>query len=233
VAEGTALLTLAVRPATAGLATLVPGGAVGDAVLVLDADSGDLVLVPLQPSGSAIDNLASSPLADIATTGTDRVVLASGDAAATAYAVALDEWRALTACWLGGLSRAALGLGVQYAKDRRQFGVPIGSFQALQHRMADMVVEHEQSKSMEVLAALSADLDDATERRRVISAAKVQIGKSGRFVGQQSIQLHGGIGMTDEYVAGHYFKRLTMIDQTFGDADHHLDRFAEVTLPVG
>ena len=84
-----------------------------------------------------------------------------------------------------------------------------------------------------MLAALSADLDDAAERRRVISAAKVQIGKSGRFVGQQAIQLHGGIGMTDEYVAGHYFKRLTMIDQTFGDADHHLDRFAEVALPAG
>ena len=121
---------------------------------------------------------------------------------------------------------------LDYLKTRKQFGVPIGSFQALQHRMAEMVVEQEQSKSMAVLAALSADLDDAAERRRVISAAKVQIGKSGRFVGQQAIQLHGGIGMTDEYVAGHYFKRLTMIDQTFGDVDHHLDRFAEVTLPA-
>jgi pimeloyl-CoA dehydrogenase small subunit len=121
---------------------------------------------------------------------------------------------------------------LDYLKTRKQFGVPIGSFQALQHRMADMVLEHEQSKSMAVLAALCADLTDARERRRVISAAKVQIGKSGRFVGQQAIQLHGGIGMTDEYVAGHYFKRLTMIDQCFGDVDHHLDRFAEVTLPA-
>jgi len=122
---------------------------------------------------------------------------------------------------------------LEYLKTRKQFGVPIGSFQALQHRMADMMVEQEQAKSMAVLAALSADLDDARERRRVISAAKVQIGKSGRFVGQQAIQLHGGIGMTDEYVAGHYFKRLTTIDQTFGDVDHHLDRFAEVSLPAG
>jgi alkylation response protein AidB-like acyl-CoA dehydrogenase len=94
-----------------------------------------------------------------------------------------------------------------------------------------MMVEQEQAKSMATLAALSADLEDAQERRRVISAAKVQIGKSGRFVGQQAIQLHGGIGMTDEYAAGHYFKRLTMIDQTFGDTDYHLDRFAEVSLP--
>jgi pimeloyl-CoA dehydrogenase small subunit len=122
---------------------------------------------------------------------------------------------------------------LEYLKTRKQFGVPIGSFQALQHRMADMVVEHEQAKSMATLAALSADLADTAERRRVISAAKVQIGRSGRFVGQQSIQLHGGIGMTDEYVAGHYFKRLTMIDQSFGDADHHLDRFAEVALAAG
>jgi pimeloyl-CoA dehydrogenase small subunit len=120
---------------------------------------------------------------------------------------------------------------LEYLKTRKQFGVPIGSFQALQHRMADMMVEQEQAKSMATLAALSADLEDARERRRVISAAKVQIGKSGRFVGQQAIQLHGGIGMTDEYVAGHYFKRLTMIDQTLGDVDHHLDRFSEVSLP--
>jgi pimeloyl-CoA dehydrogenase small subunit len=132
-----------------------------------------------------------------------------------------------------GIMETLNAVTLDYLKTRKQFGVPIGSFQALQHRMADMVIEHEQSKSMAVLAALSADLDDAAERRRVISAAKVQIGKSGRFVGQQAIQLHGGIGMTDEYAAGHYFKRLTMIDQTFGDADHHLDRFAEVALPTG
>jgi pimeloyl-CoA dehydrogenase small subunit len=140
---------------------------------------------------------------------------------------------------IAALSAEAVGImetlnatTLEYLKTRKQFGVPIGSFQALQHRMADMMVEQEQAKSMAVLAALSADLADAKERRRVISAAKVQIGKSGRFVGQQAIQLHGGIGMTDEYVAGHYFKRLTMIDQTFGDVDHHLDRFSEVTLPA-
>jgi pimeloyl-CoA dehydrogenase small subunit len=138
---------------------------------------------------------------------------------------------------IAALSAEAVGIietlnatTLEYLKTRKQFGVPIGSFQALQHRMADMMVEQEQAKSMATLAALSADLDDARERRRVISAAKVQIGKSGRFVGQQAIQLHGGIGMTDEYVAGHFFKRLTMIDQTFGDVDHHLDRFSEVSL---
>ena len=87
------------------------------------------------------------------------------------------------------------------------------------------------AKSMAILAALSADSPDPAERRRNVSAAKVRIGRSGRFVGEQAIQLHGGIGMTDEYVAGHYFKRLTMIDRSFGDVDHHLDRFAAASLP--
>lgn len=159
-------------------------------------------------------------------------VLGPIDEAADVLDALLDRARAGLAAEMLGSASEAFERTVQYLKDRKQFGVPIGSFQALQHRMADMVVEHEQAKSMAVLAALSADLADAKERRRVISAAKVQIGKSGRFVGQQSIQLHGGIGMTEEYAAGHYFKRLTMIDQSFGDADHHLDRFAEVALPA-
>ena len=153
-----------------------------------------------------------------------------------AYAViehAVDRALAALCAEAVGIMETLNAMTLDYLKTRKQFGVPIGSFQALQHRMADMVVEHEQAKSMAVLAALSADLADTAERRRVISAAKVQIGRSGRFVGQQSIQLHGGIGMTDEYLAGHYFKRLTMIDQSFGDADHHLDRFAEVTLQRG
>jgi alkylation response protein AidB-like acyl-CoA dehydrogenase len=122
---------------------------------------------------------------------------------------------------------------LEYLKTRKQFGVPIGSFQALQHRMVDMTLAHTQAQSMAILAALAADNPDPAERRRVISGAKVQTGTSGRFVGEQAIQLHGGIGMTEEYVAGHYFKRLTMIDQTFGDVDHHLDRFAAATLPAG
>jgi pimeloyl-CoA dehydrogenase small subunit len=146
---------------------------------------------------------------------------------------AVDRAIAALAAEAVGIMETLNATTLEYLKTRKQFGVPIGSFQALQHRMADMMVEQEQAKSMATLAALSADLDDARERRRVISAAKVQIGKSGRFVGQQAIQLHGGIGMTEEYVAGHYFKRLTMIDQTFGDVDHHLDRFSEVSLPGG
>ena len=111
---------------------------------------------------------------------------------------------------------------VDYLKTRKQFGVSIGSFQALQHRAADMLVALEQARSMAMYAAMMAEAEDAAERHTAIAAAKVQVNESARFVGQTAIQLHGGIAMTQEYKAGHYFKRLTMIDQMFGDTDHHL-----------
>jgi pimeloyl-CoA dehydrogenase small subunit len=111
---------------------------------------------------------------------------------------------------------------VDYIKTRKQFGVAIGSFQALQHRAAEMLVAIEQARSMAMLATMMATDDDRHERRQSISAAKVQIGRSGKSVGQAAIQLHGGIGMTMEAKVGHYFKRVTMIDTLFGDADYHL-----------
>src|SRR5215207_5331951 len=118
-------------------------------------------------------------------------------------------------------------LTVDYLKTRKQFGVPIGSFQALQHRAVEMFVMLEQARSMAMFATMLAQDDDALERRKAVAAAKVQIGRSGKFVGQQAIQLHGGVGMTMELKVGHYFKRVTMIDVLFGDADHHLARLAE------
>ena len=115
---------------------------------------------------------------------------------------------------------------VDYLKQRKQFGIPIGNFQVLQHRAADMLLALEQARSMAMLATMMADEPDAKERRRAISAAKVQIGRSAKIVGESAIQLHGGIGMTMEYKVGHYFKRCTMIDKAFGDADHHLTLLA-------
>jgi pimeloyl-CoA dehydrogenase small subunit len=115
---------------------------------------------------------------------------------------------------------------VDYLKTRKQFGVPIGNFQVLQHRAAEMLIALEQARSMAMLAAITAEDDDAAARRKAISAAKVQICNSGRLVGQQATQLHGGIGMTMEYAVGHYFKRVTAIAATFGDAAHHLDVLA-------
>jgi alkylation response protein AidB-like acyl-CoA dehydrogenase len=119
-------------------------------------------------------------------------------------------------------------LTVDYLKTRKQFGVPIGNFQVLQHRAADMLVALEEARSMAMLATMMAEELDATERRRAIAAAKVQIGRSGRIVGQGAIQLHGGIGMTMEAKVGHYFKRVTVIDTLFGDADHHLAALARM-----
>jgi pimeloyl-CoA dehydrogenase small subunit len=111
---------------------------------------------------------------------------------------------------------------VDYLKTRKQFGVPIGNFQVLQHRAAEMLIALEQARSMAMLAAMTADEDNLDERRNAISAAKVQICNSARVVGQLATQLHGGIGMTMEYGVGHYFKRVTAIGTVFGDAAHHL-----------
>jgi pimeloyl-CoA dehydrogenase small subunit len=117
-------------------------------------------------------------------------------------------------------------LTVEYLKTRKQFGRAIGEFQVLQHRAVDMLVAVEQARSMATFAGMMATETNPLERARAMSAAKVQIGRSGRLVGQEAIQLHGGIGMTQEYKVGHYFKRMTMIDMLFGDADAHLTRLA-------
>ncbi|HEY5293323.1 MAG TPA: acyl-CoA dehydrogenase family protein, partial [Burkholderiales bacterium] len=114
----------------------------------------------------------------------------------------------------------------EYLKTRQQFGRPIGSFQALQHRAVDMFIHCEQSRSMAYLASVKVQSEDTNERRRTVSAAKIQIGRSGRAISQEAIQLHGGMGVSNELAAGHYAKRLTLINATLGDVDHHAERFA-------
>jgi pimeloyl-CoA dehydrogenase small subunit len=138
----------------------------------------------------------------------------------------VDEGIAALCAEAVGAMAAMHELTVEYLKTRRQFGREIGSFQVLQHRAVDMLMALEQARSMAMYATMMAAEENATERRDAISAAKVQIGRSGKFVGQQAIQLHGGIGMTMEYKVGHYFKRITMIDTIFGDADYHLRALA-------
>lgn len=124
-----------------------------------------------------------------------------------------------------GAMDAIFAATLEYLKTRQQFGAPIGKFQALQHRMADMFIHLEQARSMAMLAAVKVSSPEPEERRRVVSAAKARVGQAAKFVGQQAVQLHGGMGVTDELPAAHHFKRLTMIDLTLGDADHHLERF--------
>ena len=132
---------------------------------------------------------------------------------------------ALCAEALGVMDRAR-EIAVDYLKTRRQFGTTIGTFQALQHRAVDMLVHVEQARSMALYAAMMSDHPDPLRRGSSVSAAKVQIGRSGKFVCEQAIQLHGGIGMTEEGQVGHYYRRLTMIDLLFGDSGHHLATLA-------
>ena len=140
--------------------------------------------------------------------------------AATDYGIALLCAEALGA--MEALSAATL----DYLKTRQQFGAPLGKFQALQHRMAEMFMQLEQARSMATLAAVKVGSADPVERRRTVSAAKARIGQALKIVAQEAVQLHGGMGVTDELPVAHYFKRLSMIELTLGDTDHHLARFA-------
>ena len=124
-----------------------------------------------------------------------------------------------------GAMEAINAATLEYAKTRQQFGVPIGKFQALQHRMAEMFMQLEQARSMATLAAVKVSSGDPEERRRTVSAAKARVGQALKYVGQQAVQLHGGMGVTNELPAAHHFKRLTMIELMLGDTDHHLARF--------
>ena len=127
-----------------------------------------------------------------------------------------------------GAMQALFDATLDYLKTRQQFDVPIGKFQGLQHRMADMYIHLEQARSMALLAAVRLAEGEDAGRRRAVSAAKYRVGQAARFIGQQAIQLHGGMGVTDELPASHYFKRLSMIELTLGDSDHHLARFASL-----
>jgi alkylation response protein AidB-like acyl-CoA dehydrogenase len=173
-----------------------------------------------------IDNLR---IADITFAGThvaaDALIGREGEALGLIEEV-VDYATALTCAEAVGAIRYANEATLDYLKTRRQFGVPIGSFQALQHRMVDMMISYEQARSMACLACVKVDTADAAERRRVVSAAKIKISDACRHVSQEAVQLHGGMGMTEELKISHTFRRLTMLAQAFGDADHHLQRFA-------
>ena len=168
---------------------------------------------------------AEVTLADVRVSAEDAIGDPDGGGAIVERAVE-DAIAALCAEAVGAMSEA-LEITTDYLKTRKQFGVAIGSFQALQHRASDMVVALEQARSMAMFATMSTGESNAGERAKAMSAAKAQIGRSAKFIGQQATQLHGGIAMTYEYKLGHLFKRLTMIDMSYGDADFHLKRLGE------
>lgn len=182
--------------------------------------------VTLNPSRT-VDGLrvADVSLANVAL-GADALLGKAGDALAH-IDEAVDFATALQCSDAIGAMRFANEATLEYTKTRKQFGTAIASFQVLQHRMVEMLICFEQARSLAILAASKVDqAGDANERRRAVSAAKIKIADAARQISQEAVQLHGGMGMTEELKISHTFRRLTMIGQRFGDADHHLERYA-------
>ena len=219
--------------------------------VVLGGPSADVLIVPARTSGEQRDESGITLfLVDASSEGVSRRDYPTIDGG-RASEITLENVAVSSANILGevdqGLSLLEVGINngilavcaeavgamevlykttVEYCKTREQFGQPIGKFQVLQHRMVDMFMEHEQAKSLLYMAAIRMSEGDGAEATKALSALKVQIGKGGRFVGQNAIQLHGGMGMTDELNVGHYFKRITAIEMLFGNADHHLRKYS-------
>jgi len=182
--------------------------------------------VSLRPYATLDEMRAADVVLKGVEVGADALLGKEGEAGALIEEV-VDFATALLCAEAVGAMKHANDATLEYLKTRKQFGVPIGTFQALQHRMVDMVIAAEQARSMACLACAKVDGEkDARERARLISAAKVKIADACRHVSQEAIQLHGGMGMTEELKVSHSFRRLTMIAQQFGDAEHHLARFA-------
>jgi pimeloyl-CoA dehydrogenase small subunit len=217
--------------------------------VVFDGDSADKIIVTARTAGEARDGKGVGLfLVDAGASGVTRrgyvmqdgrraaeITLENAQAEAVLgdpgdglplLAQVVDRAIAALCAEAVGVMGAMHALTVEYLKVRKQFGVPIGQFQVLQHKAVDMFVAIEQARSITMFATMMADEPDAGERSRAMHAAKAEIGRAGRLVGENAIQLHGGVGMTMEYAVGHYFKRMTAIDIAFGDHDHHLRALA-------
>ena len=194
-----------------------------------DRDGIGLFAVPARSEGVSVRGYATQDglrAAEVSFAGAYGTPLGDPAGALPLVERVADEALAWLAAEAVGVMQTMHNATVDYMKQRRQFGRAISEFQALQHRAVDMYVLLEQARSMALYATMMAADDDATQRHRAAAAAKVQIGRSGRTLGQEAIQLHGGIGVTMEYSVGHHFKRMTMIEQQFGDADTHLAQVA-------
>jgi alkylation response protein AidB-like acyl-CoA dehydrogenase len=223
-----------------GYKAVISHGGAADELLVSARTSGDAAsaagvsVFRVDPKASGVrvrsyKTIDGQTAADIELKGVNAQLVGEEGKAAAAIAQAHDLTLSALCAEAVGIMEAMLKATVEYVKNRKQFGQPIGKFQALQHRLADMLCQSEQAKSMSYLAAIRCTSTDAREREIAMSAAKIVIGQAGRFVGQQSIQLHGGMGMTDELMISHHFKRLTAIDLTGGDTDFHLQKFVAAT----
>jgi alkylation response protein AidB-like acyl-CoA dehydrogenase len=221
-----------------GRKAVVPHAGAADVLLVSartagapdDAAGISLFLVPRETPGLAltayptVDGQRAADVALDARLPGDALMGEEGGAL-PALGAAWDLGVAALCAEAVGVLQATLDATLDYTKTRKQFGVPIARFQVLQHRMVDMLMHVEQARSMSYLAAMRAGEGDPRERRRAISAAKVVVGGACRFVGQQAVQLHGGMGVTDELPVSHAFKRLLAIETSLGDTEHHLEQF--------
>jgi len=193
-----------------------------------DAAGISLFAVPREGPGVSLSpyrTLDGICAADVELADAPGTLVGAEGVAFTALATAFDHGLAARCAEAVGALQAILDATVEYTKTRQQFGVPIARFQALQHRMADMLIHVEQARSMSYLAAMRAAEPPARERRRALAAAKVVVGNACRFVGQQAVQLHGGMGVTDEIAVSHLFRRLTALEMALGDTAHHLEQF--------
>jgi alkylation response protein AidB-like acyl-CoA dehydrogenase len=191
----------------------------GIGLYLVDARASGITMRPYQ-------TLDEMPAADVTFKSTPATRIGEGDALPLIEEV-VDFATALVCAEAVGAMKYANDATLEYLKTRKQFGVPIGAFQVLQHRMVDMVISYEQARSMASLACAKVDSErDAAERKRIVSAAKIKIADASRHVSQESVQLHGGMGMSEELKISHTFRRLTAIARQFGDADHHLARFS-------
>lgn len=220
-----------------GTKSLAWHGDVADALLVTARVAGSediaLFIVPRSAAGLTVtgyptmDGLRAADLElDRVTLAVDAMVGAASDGL-HALSHGLDHGVAALCAEAAGAMERLIEVTAEYLRTRRQFGQPLGAFQALQHRMADMLVQKELALSMAYVAAQALDEGDAAQRQRMLCAAKVTVARAARFVGQQAVQLHGGMGMTDELEVGDYFKRLTMFDPLLGDSDYHLARYCD------
>jgi alkylation response protein AidB-like acyl-CoA dehydrogenase len=245
IASGESIVVLAHADARGEPVTELGGNLTGRKAVVAHGGCADLLLVSARmPSGDAglfginagsegvavrdYPTLDGQRAADIVLDNTPAVRIDAGGALDHIDA-ALDIGLAALCAEAVGIMQATVAATTEYLKTRQQFGQPIGRFQALQHRMADMLLHQEQARSMSYLAAMHCTSQDKTARQRTLSAAKVTVGQACRFIAQNAVQLHGGMGMTDELMLSHWFKRLTTIEMSFGDTDSHLARFARLS----
>ena len=223
-----------------GTKSLVPIGDQADAFIVsarvsgADDDPTGIALFLIERSSDGVKTQGyalqdASRAAEVTLQSAPATLLVPAGTAYAALELAIDTGIAAMAAEAVGVMDKLFELTVEYMNTRKQFGVAIGTFQALRHRLADMKMQLELARSMSYYATLKLGEEPAV-RRRAVAQAKVQLGNSARFLGQQAIQLHGGIGMTDEYIGSHYFKRLTAMEMQFGDTMHHIGEVSERML---